>query len=56
MQEYVEKAYNIFLFLCTNSIKKRFKSKKLKKIMKYIIISCNCTDFFYTIAKLCDIL
>lgn len=35
MQEYVEKAYNIFLFLCTNSIKKRFKSKKLKNYEIY---------------------
>lgn len=35
MQEYVEKAYNIFLFLCTNSIKKRFKSKKLKNYAQF---------------------
>ena len=35
--------------------KSALKVKNLK-IMKYIIISCNCTDFFYTIVNLCDIL
>jgi len=50
------KRFSIYSFFYAPMAQKSTLKVKKLKIMKYIIISCNYTDFFYTIAKLCDIL
>lgn len=54
MQESVEKAYNRFFFYAP-MVEKSASKVKNTKIMKYILHSCNYTDFFYSIVNLCVI-
>ena len=49
------KRFSIYSFFNAPIAQKSTLKEKNSKIMKYIILSCNYTDFFYTIAKLCDI-